>query len=295
MVNSVVYLMDPYNDYANRAAAQLNPAVVLTGEKPLLVDEWQEVPGIWDAVRFACDRTKDKGLFILTGSSTPRSQGFAHSGAGRICRINMRPMSLYESGDSSGAVSLIGLFSSERVEPGVSRLTQQKLIHLAVRGGWPENIHVEDEKARILPEQYNLALAETDMTNIDNVRRNPILVLHLLSSVARTNATPALDSTIVADIQARFGEISRQTISEYLSALKRLHVIEEIPQWFPELRSKLRLRKTPKRMLADPSIAVSALNARAADLERDPWTLGGFLKTSVLGTCWCIVKHQESS
>ena len=276
--NSAVYILDPENDYANREAARLNPASILTGQKPLLVDEWQEVPGIWDAVRFASDRTKEKGLYLLTSSVTPRKGSFVHSGAGRIGRIRMRTMSLYESGNSLGMVSLADLFEGKKVEPNASRLSQEKLIGLAIRGGWPENIGVANEDAGILPEQYNLALAETDITNTDNIKRNPELVLHLLASVARTNATSALQKTIVADVQARFGEVSRQTVAEYLSLLTRLYVVEEIPQWFPELRDKLRLRKAPKRILTDPSIAVSALKARPSDLARDPRTLGGIFE-----------------
>ena len=280
--NSAVFILDPENDYSNREAAKLNPAVILTGEKPLLVDEWQEVPGIWDAVRFASDRTKDKGLYILTGSVTPKEGSFTHSGAGRIGRIRMRTMSLYESGDSSGAISLAELFDGENFVPGASALTQEKIIDLSVRGGWPENIGVDKEDAGILPEQYIIALAGTDITNADNIKRNPDLALHLLAAVARTNVTPALLNTIVADVQARFGDVARQTIAEYLSLLARLYVVEEIPQWFPELRDKLRLRKTPKRMLTDPSIAVSALKARPDDLSRDPRTLGGIFENLCL-------------
>jgi len=280
--NSVVYILDPENDYANREAAKLNPAVILTGEKPVLVDEWQEVPGIWDAVRFASDRTKKKGLYILTGSVTPKEGSFIHSGAGRIGRIRMRTMSLYESGNSSGAVSFSDLFRGKKIKPGMSGLSQDKLIDLAIRGGWPENINTAKKDAGILPEQYNIALAGTDIINAGNVKRNPDLVLHLLAAIARTNVTPALQKTIVADVQARFGEVVRQTVAEYLSALMRLYVVEEIPQWFPELRDKLRLRKTPKRMLADPSIAVSALKAGPNDLARDPRTLGGIFENLCL-------------
>ena len=273
--NSVVYIMDPENNYANRESARLNPASILGGDNPLLVDEWQEVPGIWDAVRFAADREKKKGLYILTGSVTPKENTYIHSGAGRIGKIRMRTMSLFESGVSSGAASLSGLFEGNEIKTGASRLTQEKIIDIAIRGGWPENLDVPIDDAGVLPEQYIVALAETDVTNADNVKRNPDLALHLLASVARTNATPASLNTIVADVQARFGDVARQTVAEYLSVLMRLHVIEEIPQWFPELRDKLRLRKTPKRMLADPSIAVSALKARPGELSRDPRTLGG--------------------
>ena len=272
--NSAVYILDPENDYSNREAARLNPASILVGDKPLLVDEWQEVPGIWDAARYASDRTKEKGLFLLTGSVTPKEDSFVHSGAGRIGRIRMRTMSLYESGDSSGAVSLSGLFDEDKIPAGISRLTQEKLIGLALRGGWPENAETSIEDAGILPEQYIMALAETDISHTDNVKRNPDLVLHLLASVARTNVTSATLNTITADVQARFGDVTRQTVAGYISALIRLYVVEEIPQWFPQLRDKLRLRKAPKRMLVDPSIAISALKARPVDLARDPRTLG---------------------
>jgi predicted AAA+ superfamily ATPase len=167
---SVVYLLDPENDYANREAARLDPASILTGQKPLLVDEWQEVPGIWDAVRFASDRTKEKGLYLLTGSVTPAKGSFSHSGAGRIGKIRMRTMSLYESGDSSGMISLAGLFDGERINPNSSKLTQDKLICLSIRGGWPENIASQNDVAGILPEQYISALAETDISHADNTK-----------------------------------------------------------------------------------------------------------------------------
>jgi len=271
---SVVYMLDPENDYANREAARLNPAAILTGEKPLLVDEWQEVPGIWDAVRFASDRTKEKGLFLLTGSVTPREGSYSHSGAGRIGRIRMHTMTLYESGASSGEVSLSGLFNGDKISPGISSLTQERLILHMIRGGWPENTATQPDDAGILPEQYITALAETDISNADNTKRNPELVMHLLATIARTNVTSAKLSTITADVQSRFGDVTRQTVSNYLSALSRLYVIDEIPQWFPELRDKQRLRKSPKRMLTDPSVAVSALKARQNDLARDPRTLG---------------------
>jgi len=194
----------------------------------------------------------------------------------------MRTMSVYESGKSSGAVSLLELFEGKRIEAGASGLTQEKLIDLAVRGGWPENIDTAKEDAGVLPEQYVLALAGTDITNADNVKRNPELLLHLFAAIARTNMTTATQSTITADVQARFGEVTRQTVAEYLSVLVRLYVVEEIPQWFPDLRDKLRLRKAPKRMLTDPSIAVSALKARPNDLSRDARTFGGVFENLCL-------------
>jgi len=276
--NSVIYIMDTDGGYANREMARLNPASVLAGKKPILIDEWQEVPAIWDAIRFASDRTKEKGLFILTGSSTPKEYAPMHSGAGRIGAIRMRTMSLYESGNSSGSVSLAELFSGKIFEPGISKLKQETLINLLVRGGWPENISVNINDAGIVPQQYLRAIASSDITEIDNKKRNPQLALQLIAAIARTNMTPALLSNIVADVQARFGSVTRQTVAGYIETLQRLYVVEEIPQWFPDLRNKLRLRKSPKRMLADPSIAVSALKATPEDLSKDPRTMGGLFE-----------------
>jgi predicted AAA+ superfamily ATPase len=280
--NSVVYLLDPENSYANRESARLNPASILEGESPLLIDEWQEVPGIWDAVRFASDRTRKKGLFLLTGSVTPKRDTYTHSGAGRIARIRMRSMSLFESGSSKGIVSLSRLFEGERIQAAASKLSQNALIDLLVRGGWPGNIGVSEEDASILPQQYLEALSESDISHADNVKRNPQLTLHLLAALARVNATTALNVTITADVQARFGNTTRQTIAEYLSALLHLYVIEEIPPWVPDLRDKLRLRKTPKRIFTDPSIAVCALRAKPAELRRNPRTLGGLFENLCL-------------
>jgi len=219
---------------------------------------------------------------MLAASVTPKERSYSHSGAGRIGRVRLRTMSLFESGDSNGAVSLSGLLDGKGIDPGSSSLSQDRLIELMVRGGWPANVGVAKDDAGVLPEQYIMALAETDISSVDNIRRNPALVLHLLAAIARTNVTPALLNVIVADVGARFGEVARQTVAEYISALKRLYFVEEIPQWFPELRDRQRLRRTPKRMLADPSIAISALNARPGDLTRDPRTLGGVFENLCL-------------
>jgi len=278
----VVYILDPENDYANREAARLNPASILDGLPPLLIDEWQEVPAIWDAVRFQCDKTKDKGIFLLTGSVKPKEKSYSHSGAGRIARIRMRTMSLFESGESTMQASLNALFAGDTIAPGISKLNQSSLIPLLVRGGWPESMNVASEDAGILSDQYIDALAETDVSMADDVKRDPAIVKQVLAAMARVNATTASNNRIVADVQVRYGDISRQTVSEYLSILKRLYVIEEIPQWFPELRDRLRLRKTPKRILTDPSIAVAALQATPAELSRDPRTLGALFENLCL-------------
>jgi predicted AAA+ superfamily ATPase len=280
--DSAVYMQNTENDYSTREAAKLNPAAILTSTKPLLVDEWQEATDVWGAVQPPSSGTNEKGQYILTGSVVPKAGSFAHSDAGKIAKIRMRTMSLYESGDSSGAASLSDLFQGKKFEPGASALSQEKLIGLAIRGGWPGNISAAKEDAGMLPEQYIIALAKTGMTDADNVRRNPGLALHLLAAVARTNAEPALMSAIVADVQARFGQVARQTIADYLSVLMRLYTVEEIEPWLPALSGKIRLRKGARRILADPSLAVSVLRAGPAELARDPRALGGIFKSLCL-------------
>lgn len=272
--NSAVFILNPENNYAIREAALLNPVSILEGTPPLLVDEWQEVPAIWDAVRFLCDRTKTKGGYLLTGSVTPKEKQYSHSGTGRIARIQMRTMSLFESGESNGCVSLKALFDGKTISPDVSKLNQDSLIIKLVRGGWPESINIRDKDAGIIAEQYVQSLVEIDVSNADDVKRDPVIVKQVLAAFARVNGTAASNNRIVADVQERYGYITRQTVSEYLSTLKRLYIIDEIPQWFPELRDRMRLRKTPKRILTDPSIAVAALQATPAELVRDPRTLG---------------------
>jgi predicted AAA+ superfamily ATPase len=286
---SSVSIMDPENGYANREAARLNPAAILEGNEPgkdpplpLLVDEWQEVPAIWDAVRFACDKTREKGRYIITGSSTPKDDSYIHSGAGRIARLRMRPMSLKESGVSSCAASLSALFEGQGVGTGASRLNQNKLISLLTRGGWPGNLETADNDAGILPLQYIQTLAESDISHSDNKRRNPDLILQLLASLARLTAGTAQSKPVVSDVQARFGDVTRQTVAAYTESLKRLYVIDEIPEWFPELKNTLRLRRLPKRIFCDPSLAIAALHARPAELKRDPRTLGNFFENLAL-------------
>jgi predicted AAA+ superfamily ATPase len=273
--NSVVYLLNPENNYANREAARLNPASVLEGIPPLLVDEWQEVPAIWDAVRFQVDKSKAKCEFILTGSVTPKKKQYSHSGAGRIARIRMRSMSLFESNESSGEVSLKELFEKDCFAPAASTLNQDVLLKILVRGGWPENIAVAEEDAGIIPQQYIEALLVGENNSETGEERfNPQVMRQVLAALARVNTTTASDSRIVADVQARYGSITRQTVAKYLSALEQVFLFDEIPQWFPELRSTIRLRKSPKRVLTDPSLAVAAMRATPSELKRDPRTLG---------------------
>jgi predicted AAA+ superfamily ATPase len=252
----------------------MNPSLFLTDDYPLALDEWQEVPAIWDAVRFAVDQAALHGLFLLTGSVTPRRDAVSHSGAGRIARLRMQPMSLMESGDSSGEVSLVSLFDGEPITNARSKLNIDNLVHLIVRGGWPSNIKASREDAAVLPQQYIEALIESDISAADNVKRRPDLARLLLQSLASCVAVPTKNAAIIARTQERYGDVTRQTISTYIDAISRIHAIAEIQQWFPELRSKLRFRKAPKRIFCDPSIAAAALRANLDDLLRDIPTTG---------------------
>jgi len=196
--NSVVYIMDPAGNYANRERARLNPSLILSGEAPHVIDEWQEVPGLWDAVRFAADQSRDKGRFILTGSSVPPNRSILHTGTGRIVRLRMRPMSLAESGDSTGEVSLAGLFAggSPRARNEVSLDT---IIRLAVRGGWPGAIGLDDDGAREISVHYIEQTAREDMSRVDGKKRNPGKATRLLRSLARNNQTMVSNQTLLAD------------------------------------------------------------------------------------------------
>jgi predicted AAA+ superfamily ATPase len=284
--NSVFFVGDPSNNFSNRQLAQLNPEAALRGVSPHAIDEWQEVPGLWDAVRFTIDQAsltssndedKATGRFILTGSSRPATNAVMHSGAGRISRIAMRPMTLLESNDSSGRVSIQNLIDRKPVEIEQSTLGLEKLIQLVIRGGWPNNLTVSDDNAGIIPKSYLDELVNQDMTKLDGIERSPGKTRSLLRSLARNNSTLVTNATLSADT-AVYGDsdilVAESTVSEYLSALRRLYILEEIPAWTPEMRGKIRLRVSPKRYLVDPSLAVAALNADYASLEADLKTFG---------------------
>lgn len=275
---SVFYVGDPTNGYTNRRLAQLDPTAALDGEIPHAIDEWQEVPGIWDAVRFSVDRERTRGRYILTGSATPVDNEVMHSGAGRIARISMRPMSLYESGDSQETISLSSVLNGDEVPVCPSRYSIDELIRLIIRGGWPDNIEVPTENAELLPQSYIEALVRKDMTSIDGISRNHAKVRALIRSLARNNASLVTNKTLADDIalyrSVNESSLSEQSVADYVNALMRLFVLEEIPAWSPEIRAKIRLRVSPKRMLVDPSLASAALNADAGILKSDLKTLG---------------------
>lgn len=272
---SVSYIADPVNDFQNRRMAEISPELVLEGEYPRVIDEWQEVPEIWDAVRFAVDKDGAKGRYILTGSSTPKRKGILHSGAGRIGRIRMNTMSLYEMGESSGEISLSDLFQ-DNVRPVITGdIKLERLIQYAVRGGWPGSRQLNVRDAARIPFQYLQAVVESDMYRLDGVRRDSGKVYALLHSLGRNESTIASNQTIKKDITAYEDEVvEKDTIVEYLDAFERLFLIDNQPAFHPALRSSRRALKSPKRHFSDPSLAVAALSASPEMLLQDLNTFG---------------------
>ena len=280
--NSVTYIMDPIGSYSNRTLARINPALVLPGAFPHAIDEWQEVPGIWDAVRFDIDQNPGYGKYILTGSVSPPQDSFLHSGTGRIAHIRMRPMSLFESMDSTGAVSLGTIFENKRFEPFLSDIDIAALIDITIRGGWPETLKLPIEKAGSVAAEYINAIIRNELFREDQSKRNQARLRKLLRSIARNNATTASIKTLSMDTDGAERRdqdeseilISRDSVSAYLKSLKEIFVIEEIPPWNPEIRSTTILRQAPKRIFTDPSIAAASLGANRERLLKDLNTFG---------------------
>lgn len=215
--NSEILIGDPAGNYQNRQLAELSPALVLDGDTPRLIDEWQEVPSLWDAVRYKVDQAADKGQFILTGSATPNHKGILHSGAGRIAKLRMRPMSLYESGDSSGKVSLEKLCHGEMTPAMTGEVKLEKLIELIIRGGWPGAINLSVEQAALLPAEYLNAVIDDDVYRIDGIKRNTMKMRLLLRSLARNESTTATNKKLKNDIKEQDDEdIDVDTVKDYL-------------------------------------------------------------------------------
>ncbi|MCL2493610.1 MAG: DUF4143 domain-containing protein [Clostridiales bacterium] len=284
--NSEFSVSDPVGNFRNREIAQLNPGAALEGVPPHLIDEWQEAPSLWDAVRHEIDRSGQKGQFILTGSSTPDDGRIMHSGTGRFGRIRLETMSAVELGVSTPNISLAKLIDGvEAFEDGeyIGSLSVPELAGNICRGGWPSLIGMPLEDATEVIESYIDDMAEIDISRIDGMKRDPDKVKALLRSLSRNIATTVKYTTISKDISEFSGVgVSEGTVSEYMGLLKRLFLVRDIPAWEPALKSTVRLRQTPKRVLADASLAVSSLGANAAAFERDPKLLGSLFENQAL-------------
>ncbi len=274
--NSEFLVGDPNNNFTNRQLAELNPSMILQGDTPRMIDEWQEVPAIWDAVRAEIDKRHKKGQIILTGSSTPRTKGIMHSGTGRIISLRMNTMSLYESGDSSGTVSLKELCRRKLEMQMVKEATLEELAYYIVRGGFPENVSVPKDKAHIMPRAYMDGVAKEDLNKLDDgTEYNSAKVLLLLRSLARNESTTVSDSSLLKDIVANDdNSMSRNTIAKYLSALDRLFLFNHQDPFSPNYRSGLRIKQSKKRHFADPSMAAALLNMTPKKLICDLNTFG---------------------
>ena len=272
---SEIMLGNPDGNFQNRQLAQMSPSLVLEGETPRLIDEWQEVPQLWDAVRYKVDQSGNKGQFILTGSATPNHKGILHSGAGRIAKLRMRPMSLFESGNSSGDISLKDICEG-RIEPKISgEVDLRKLIDFIIRGGWPANQETTLKQAAYLPIQYIRAVLDDDVYRIDNVKRDKHKMELLLRSLARNEATTVTNKKLKNDIKEIDNEdIDVETVSVYLDVFQRLFLTDNQKPFEAKLRSSIRIKQAEKRHLSDPSLAAALLNATPEMLLNDLNTLG---------------------
>lgn len=272
---SEIYIGDPSGNFQNRRLAELSPELVLDGDTPRLIDEWQEVPPLWDAVRYKVDQTPQKGQFILTGSATPNHKGILHSGAGRIAKLRMRPMSLYESGDSSGKISLKKLCSGHLTPTMTGNVDLKKLIDLIIRGGWPGNLALSTQQAALLPAEYLNAVIDDDVYRIDGIKRDTSKMRLLLRSLARNESTTATAKTLMRDIKAIDDEdMDSATVSAYLDIFKRLFITDNQPPFSAGIRSSVRIKQAEKRHLSDPSLACALLKATPEGLLGDLETLG---------------------
>ncbi|MBK5211842.1 MAG: ATP-binding protein [Coriobacteriia bacterium] len=276
---SVLYMQDPDHAQSYLAAADAKPSVLLRGKTPRLIDEWQMAPVLWDAVRFAVDQRGLNGQFILTGSVVPKDESIMHTGTGRIVRLLMRPMSLFESEESNGEVSLLSLFNGRGECSSMSQMGVEDIASAIARGGWPDAVKTKGEAALQKARDYVDAVVEQDMSSVDGTKRNPQKVRLLMRSYARNISSGASIGTIRADIAADDDSLSKSSTDDYLAALRRIFVIEELPAWNPALRSKTTIRTSPTRHFVDPSIAVAALDASPEWLLSDFETFGLFFES----------------
>jgi len=274
---SVLRLQDPDNREDYLATAAVKPSNLLIGETPRLLDEWQDAPVLWDAVRTMCDTRGELGQFILTGSNTVDEKRIHHSGTGRISRMQMSPMSLWESKESNGSVSLQELFDNPGAEvEAVSKMSINDLIFSASRGGWPASLKVTDQAAKLMiAKDYVQSVCKTDISRVDGVRRNEKLAMQILHSYARNISTVAKATTMLADVSAGDKMVcSRSTFDEYVSAFERLFVIQDIEAWCPAIRSKTAIQSCPKRGFCDPSVAIAVLGLTPESLQTQLKTFG---------------------
>jgi len=278
---SVLYMDWPRELEKNLFLAEENPEALLEGDVPRLIDEWQLAPQLWDAARFTVDRRGKPGQFIFTGSAVPADKSkIHHTGTGRFAWLTMRPMSLWESGESNGKVSLLRLFAGQRDVAIAPDHSLSDLSFMVCRGGWPSSLNMERAAALRQAQNYVNAVCESDISRVDNTVRDATFARRLLRSYARHQGAQVPISTIYADLaSSKEGSMSEETISSYIMALKKIFVVEDMPAWSPNLRSKTAIRTSDTRYFVDPSVATAALGMGPKDLENDLNTFGLMFET----------------
>lgn len=276
IAGSVLYMQNPSTVKQNLEMAEVDPSRLLRGKIPRLIDEWQLAPKLWDAVRYEVDRRDEFGQFILTGSAVPADMSVtSHTGTGRISRMTMRPMSLYESRESNGSVSLSDLFNGESEVEGECQASIDEVAFWISRGGWPKSLDCDMRVGLQQAIDYFDAVVNSDISRVDGVERDAKRASRLLKSYARLVGSQARVPAIIADMQANEAEaISIPTIDSYIKALKKIFVIEDSPAWNPNLRSKTAIRTSETRYFTDPSIAIAALGIGPDDLINNLETMG---------------------
>jgi len=272
---SKVFIGDPSGNFQYKTLAEIDPKLVLTGDVPRLIDEWQEVPQLWDAVRFEVDKRDKKGQFILTGSATPTQKGVLHSGAGRIATLRMRPMSLYESEDSSGQISLEEICNENFKNKMIVEPNLEDIINLIIRGGWPGSLNLKEENYPLIAKEYINAIINHDVYRLDGINRDTKKMTKLLQSLARNECTTVSNNLLKKDIKETDSEnIDDETIANYLSIFERMFLIENQRAFSSNIRSSVRIKNKEKRHFTDPSLACALLNTSKNMLLKDLYTLG---------------------
>ena len=280
VAQSTLFMQDPDNARSYQQMADTKPSLLLKGATPRLLDEWQMAPVLWDAVRFEVDKRAKTGQFILTGSAVPDDNAVAHTGTGRFARILMRPMSLYESKESNGTVSLADLFAGKHDIESQSDLSIEQIAFAICRGGWPAFVNKSGSPALRIPVDYVEAIINQDISRVDGVEKNPHRVRLLLRSIARNIATQASIQTLLDDVKATEISISDKTMATYINALRRIFVIEPMPAWSPSVRSKTAIRTSSKHYFVDPSIATAVMRMNTGSVLHD-FEYFGFLFESL--------------
>ena len=281
IAKSVLYMSDPEKEKQNLTMTEISPKRLLVGETPRLIDEWQIAPKLWDAIRFEVDHRDDLGQFVLTGSAVPASMdNIHHTGTGRLAWVKMRPMSLWESEESTGEVSLNELFQSPKAIFGMNSIDLEKLAYLVCRGGWPQAVQLRGEVALEQAFDYYETVTKSDISRVDGVSRNPERVKRLMRSYARNQGTQASAELICKDVLVNDNAgFDLDTVYSYINALKKIFVVEDMEAWNPNLRSKTAIRTSDTRYYIDPSIATAALGLGPNDLINDLNTFGLLFET----------------